>query len=155
MPWSTQDRKPPNQKHFTFQFLRYFAMLQSANRLTKVRDFNLLLKYGRWVNGIFLDLKYLELAKIQNYFPKKEDPENFKKQLKLAIIVGLKISKSAVRRNRVKRQMREVVRLILKDQLIRPGRYMMLIAKKGILEKNYAEISQEIKLLLKRSGALL
>ena len=48
-------------------------MLQENNSLKKVRDFNLLMKYGRWANGRLLDLKYLELAKIRNYFPKKEE----------------------------------------------------------------------------------
>ncbi|MSU74948.1 MAG: ribonuclease P protein component [Candidatus Magasanikbacteria bacterium] len=130
-------------------------MLQTSNRLTKVRDFNLIMKYGRWANGSFLDLKYLELAKITNYFPKKEDPDKFKKQLKLAITVGLKVSKSAVKRNRVKRQIREVLRLLIKDGRITGGRYLLFVARKNILEKNYAEISEEVMLLLKRSNIYL
>lgn len=129
-------------------------MLPQPNRLTKVRDFNLVMKYGRWTNGSFIDLKYLELAKINNYFPKKEDPDKFVKQLKIAFTVGLKISKSAVKRNRVKRQMREVVRLLIKDSRLRNGFYLLFVAKKGILEKDYAEISEEIKLLLDKARIL-
>lgn len=127
-------------------------MLQSQNRLTKVRDFNLIMKYGRWANGLFLDLKYVGLAKIQSYFPKKEEPDKFKKQLKLAITVGLKVSKSAVKRNRVKRQIRESLRLLLKDGRVSNGHYLLFVARKNILEKNYAEISEEVRLLLKRSN---
>ncbi len=126
-------------------------MLLKENRLTKDRDFNLLLKHGRWINGEFTDLKYLPLAKIQDYFPKKEDPDSFKKQLKLAFVVGLKISKSAVKRNRIKRQMREVVRLILKEKKLELGYYVMVVAKKGGDTKKYAEISEEIKLLLNKA----
>ncbi len=125
-------------------------MLTSANRLTKVRDFNLLMKNGRWVSGRFIDLKFLPLVSAP--IPRKENPDNFKKQLRLATTAGLKISKSAVVRNRAKRQMREVVRLLLKDKKLRVGHYILFVAKKAILEKNYAEISDEIKLLLKRSG---
>ena len=127
-------------------------MLQSPNRLSKVRDFNLLIKHGRWINGQFCDLKYLDLAKIQPYFPKKADSDKFKKQLKIAITVGLKVSKSAVVRNRLKRQVREAVRLLIKAGALRPGYYGMFVAKPIIKEKNYAEISQEIKLLLKKAN---
>jgi ribonuclease P protein component len=127
-------------------------MLNKDNRLTKVRDFNLILKHGRWANGSFLDLKYVELAKNTNYFPKKEDVDKFKKQLRLAITVGLKVSKSAVKRNKVKRQIREALRLLIKDSQLKSGVYLLFVARKNILEKNYAEISEEIKLLLKRSN---
>lgn len=129
-------------------------MLPLENRLAKVRDFNLIIKHGRWVNGQFVDLKILTLAKISAYFPNKEDPETFKNQLKIAFAVGLKISKSAVKRNRVKRQLREVVRLLLKDQCLQAGHYLLFIAKPAILAKNYAEISKEIELLLAKSGIL-
>lgn len=129
-------------------------MFQQENRLRKLRDFNLIMKHGQWVNGQFLDIKYLELAKNQNFFPKKEDPESFKKQLKLAISISLKISKSAVKRNRVKRQIRETLRLLIKEAAIKNGYYILVIAKKGVLEKDYSEISQEIKLLLQRGKVL-
>lgn len=129
-------------------------MFQQENRLRKLRDFNLVLKHGQWVNGQFLDIKYVDLAKNQNFFPKKEDPESFKKQLKLAISVGLKISKSAVKRNRVKRLIREVLRLLIKEEALKIGFYILVVAKKNILDKEYADISQEIKVLLQR-GKLL
>lgn len=130
-------------------------MLQSVNRLKKVRDFNLLVKHGRWVNGNFLDVKYVNLNKIQGYFPKKEDKENFKKQLKLAIVVGVKVSKSAVKRNRLKRQLREAVRLLIKEGRLESGYYIMVSAKPVALAKDYAVISQEIKLLFEKIKVLV
>jgi len=129
-------------------------MLQQDNRLRKLRDFNLVMKQGQWVNGRFLDIKVLELAKNQNFFPKKEDPESFKKQLKLAIAAGLKVHKSAVKRNRVRRQIREAIRLLIKDNLLKSGFYVLIVAKKDVLEKDYAEISAELKLLLSRGKIL-
>jgi len=127
------------------------GMLPQENRLKKVRDFNLVMKHGQWVNGRFLDIKVLELARKQDFFPKREDAESFKKQLKLAIAAGLKVHKSAVKRNRVRRQISEALRLLLKDGAIKNGYYILVVAKKDILDKDYAEISQEIKVLLKRS----
>ncbi len=137
---------------FDIWILKFKCMLPEINRLKKIRDFNLLMKYGRWANGRLLDLKYLELAKIEDYFPKKEDPEKFKKQLKIAFTVGLKIDKRAVVRNRVRRQIREVVRLLIKENRLKIGFYLLFVAKKDILGKEYGEISSETAVLLKRSG---
>lgn len=130
-------------------------MLQQENRLRKLRDFNLVMKHGQWVNGRFLDVKVLELAKNQSFFPKKEDPESFKNQLKLAIAAGLKVHKSAVKRNRVRRQVREVLRLLIKDGKIKNGYYILVVVKKDALTKDYADISAELKLLLSRAKVLL
>jgi len=125
-------------------------MLPKDNRLAKVRDFNLLMKQGRWVNGQFLDIKVLELGKAVDFLPKKIEVNNFIKQLRLAITVGLKTSKSAVKRNQLKRQIREALGLLLKGSKIKRGYYLLVVARKEALDKNYAEISQEIELLLKK-----
>jgi ribonuclease P protein component len=127
------------------------SMLSQDNRLRKMRDFSLIIKHGQWINGRFLDIKYLELAKNQKFFPKKEDLESFKKQLKLAISVGLKISKSAVKRNRIKRQARETIRLLIKDSVLQQGYYVLVVAKKGVLDQDYAKISEEINFLFNRA----
>lgn len=133
----------------------YFEyMLQQENRLKKVRDFNLVIKHGRWINGQTLDIKVLELAKNKDFFSKKENPENFQKQLRLAISVGLKVHKSAVRRNRVRRQIREALRLLIKESQIKAGYHILVVVRKEILEKDYAEISQEMKVLLSRAKVL-
>ncbi|MFH1790240.1 MAG: ribonuclease P protein component [bacterium] len=126
-------------------------MLQAENRLKKVRDFNLLVKTGKWINGQFFDLKYVKLGEIFNYFPKKEDPDSFKKQLKIAFAVSVKVSKSAVKRNSLKRKARETVRLLIKDNKVKSGYYVLLIAKKQAIAVDYAEISQEIELLFKKA----
>lgn len=129
-------------------------MLQKENRLAKVRDFNLIIKHGSWINGHLLDIKALDLAKMSDYFPTKEDPEMFIRQLKVAVVAGLKVDKSAVKRNRIKRQMREAVRLLIKDRKIKEGYYLMVVAKKIALEHDYAEISKEIDLLMRRAKLL-
>lgn len=129
-------------------------MALSGTTLAKVRDFNLLMDHGSWINGGLLTLKVLDLAKNKVHFPKKEDPEAFAKQFKVAFTVGLKVSKGAVVRNRIKRQMREVVRLLLKDKVLAPGYYLLFVAKPAIVDKEYAAISQEMHSLLKKARVL-
>lgn len=129
-------------------------MLPAANRLAKVRDFTILMDHGSWINGGLATLKVLDLAKRKAYFPKKEDPEEFVKQLKIAFTVGLKVSKKAVVRNRLKRQMREIVRLLLKEQKIPQGYYLLFVSKLAAIDKSYAEISQEVHSLLKKAHLL-
>jgi len=129
-------------------------MYKKENHLTKVRDFALVLKYGHWINGGFLSLKVLILAKARDYFPKKEDVDKFEKQLKIAINVGIKVSKKAVERNRAKRQIREVIRLLMEDSMLKTGFYLFFDAKPNIKEKDYSEISQEVKVLLNKAGVL-
>jgi ribonuclease P protein component len=129
-------------------------MLKPENRLKKVRDFNLVMKHGRWAGASFLTAKYIKLTEVQEYFPKKEDKDIFKDQLRVAFTVGLKVNKSAVKRNRLRRQMREVVRLLIKDKKIKSGYYIMIVAKKDALEKDYEQIEKEIKLLLKKMKVL-
>ena len=57
-------------------------------------------------------------------------------------------------RNRIKRQLREVVRLMLKEGLIKKGYHVLIVAKKEIVGKEYGEIKEDVEILLKR-GKLL
>lgn len=135
-------------------------MLPTENRLKKLTDFNLLIKNGHWLNAEPFTFKFIYLPNYEKSFPKRviklgeKEIENYKKQLKLAFNVGLKISKSAVKRNRLKRQMREVVRLLNKDGQLKTGYFGLLNAGPGSLSLDYAEISQKITSLLKKSGIL-
>lgn len=129
-------------------------MLPSENRLTKVRDFNLLLRKGYWVRGEQMSLKVLNLAENRNLFPKKEDPDKFEKQLKIAFSVGLKVSKKAIERNRLRRQLREVVRLLLKEGKLKKGYYLLFTPTPAIMEQDYAKISAEVGSLLIKGKVL-
>lgn len=129
-------------------------MYTKENHLTKVRDFNLVLKHGYWINSQFLSLKVLELAKNENHFPSTVDVDKFKKQLKLAINVGLKVSKKAVVRNRAKRQIVEILREVMSKNGIGEGYYLFFVAKPNIKDKTFAEISEEVKVLLTRAKVL-
>jgi ribonuclease P protein component len=71
-------------------------MLAKPNRLTRRRDFDALFKKGRGVSDASLSLRYTKTG--------------LDKPFRLAFIISTKTEKSAVRRNRAKRQAREIVR---------------------------------------------
>ncbi len=135
------------QKFFPAK-IKVSSMLPKDNRLTKIRDFNLLFKHGFYISGQLIDLKLLKLNKILNYFPKKENPTTFVKQLLIGISVGIKISKKAVVRNKIKRQIREILRLSLQKNEVIPGYYLLFIAKKEAVGKEYLELEKEVRGLI-------
>jgi ribonuclease P protein component len=115
-----------------------------------MKDFEILFKEGRFVNGEFIS------AKVWKIQPEKYPKRAYSSEdLKIGFVVGFKVSKSAVKRNRAKRQMREVVRLLLKDGKIKSGFMVSIMAKSLILEKNYQEIEKDMVSVLRRSGVLV
>ncbi len=69
---------------------------------------------------------------------------------KIGFVVSKKIHKRAVRRNRIKRLMRESVRLYIKENGNLDSEYMSLIfvASTRLLNKNFADIDKGIKKLI-------
>lgn len=112
-------------------------MLQPANRLKSDRDFKKVLKFGRSFYSQNLKVKILKNS--LNYS-------------RFGFVIGTKISKSAVVRNRLKRQVREVIRLLFKDGKIQNGFDVVMMIAIGIKDKKYEEIQNEVVLLMKKSG---
>lgn len=106
-------------------------MLPFQNRLTKKKDIEAVFKYGNFFSFGDISLKV---------------SENKLKETKIGIVVGLKFSKKAVERNRVKRQIREIIRAKLNR--IRSGFDIILIPKKsekGRLDKNdFEKLIEEV-----------
>jgi ribonuclease P protein component len=124
-------------------------MLSQTNRLKLMRDFEILFNEGNFIGEKFIT------AKIWRINPEKYPKRNYlKDDLKIGFAVGKKISKSAVKRNRIKRQMREVVRLLLKEDKIKKGFFVVFIAKPEILGCKYEEIKKDIFLLLQKMRIL-
>jgi len=71
---------------------------------------------------------------------------------RFAFVVSTKVDKRAIKRNLIKRRLREIIRLRLKK--IRPGYDILLIAKKEILDLKYDELEKEVEMLLKKMKLL-
>ncbi len=94
--------------------------------------------------------------KIQNSFykngiimfvGKKSENTNY---TKIGFVVSKKTHKRAVKRNRLKRLMRESVRLIIKDKFdFKNTQSIIFVGKSQALGKSFDEIDNSIKLLLK------
>ena len=124
-------------------------MLPKLHRLRRLKDFDILYREGRFVPGRLIQAKVwrIEPAKYPRRAYRPDD-------LLIGFVVSTKVSKSAVKRNRVKRQMRDVVRLLLKDGKIKAGYMMALMAKPVIIGQEYGEIEVEVVGVLKRAKVL-
>ena len=73
--------------------------------------------------------------------------ENDLGHTRYAAIVGKKLAKSAVVRNRKRRQIYEIVRLLEKNKVIREDQNLdiVLIARAGALKSDYTELTNGIK----------
>lgn len=114
-----------------------------------MKDFEILFAEGRTVGGICVIAKVWKIDTAK--YPRREYNTT---DLKIAVVVGKKVHKTAVRRNRAKRQMREAIRLLLKDGRVSEGYMIAVMAKPAILEKTYLEIREDIVRVLRRAGVL-
>lgn len=112
-------------------------MLQSQNRLKTDRDFKTVLKQGRSFYSSNIKLKLLKNGLNYNRF---------------GFIIGTRISKKATIRNRIKRQVREVIRLKTKQGLLKPGFDVVLSLAGGLIGKEYQEIEKELDGLILKTA---
>jgi ribonuclease P protein component len=124
-------------------------MLPKDHRLRKMKDWDILFKEGSFVGDKFVTAKVWQIDPAK--YPRREYS---KKDLLIGFAVGLKVSKSAVKRNRIKRQMREVVRLLLKDRKIKKGFMIGIVGKKEMVGVEYDEIERNIVGVLKKARVL-
>lgn len=71
---------------------------------------------------------------------------------RFGISISKKVSKLAVVRNRIKRQIRAALRKLL--PLVQPGWSVVIIVRSSILECSYWQILQELEQLLLKAGVL-
>lgn len=106
-------------------------MLKKENRLKHTKDIENVFKNGKTIAGKLIFLKI---------FKNDLDISRF------AFIVSTKISKKAVIRNKIKRQLREIVRTNLSN--IKSGLDIVVVTKPNIIDKNYQEIKNDSENLL-------
>jgi len=109
-------------------------MLPIKNRLTKKKDFQSVYKKG----GYFFE-KYIVLKKAKNDL----------KENRIGFSISTKISKKAVVRNKLKRQLRDIIKKNL-DKM-KKGYDLVVIPKKEILEETYQEIEKTLIELIKKA----
>ena len=108
-------------------------MLSRKYKLKKDNDFKEVFKNGRYKEKDFIKIKFLK---------------NNLEISRFSFIVGLKISKKAVQRNKIKRRLEEIIRLNFKQ--IITGFDIIIFINKEIIEKEYIEIEENLIYLLKK-----
>lgn len=109
-------------------------MLAKINRLKKKKDFERVSKKGRSFKEDFLVLRIVS---------------NNLKINRFGFVVSRKVSKKAFQRNKIKRRLRELIRLKLSK--LKKGADVILIACPGLEAKDFWEIEENINKLFKKA----
>lgn len=125
-------------------------MLSQEYRLKRMKDFEILFKEGGFVPGSLVN------AKVWKIEPAKYPKRGYSAEdLKIGFVASVKHEKKAVGRNRAKRQMREVVRLLLKDGRIKTGYMIAFLSTPKLFVAEYLDISKDIESILRKARLLL
>jgi len=111
-------------------------MLPEENRLKKEKDFERVFKKGKSYNQTFLFLKAFD--------------RNDEKKSRFGFVVSTKVSKKAVVRNKIKRQLREITRKKLSD--LEPGYDVAVVTQPGIENQTFHQLKQNLFQLLTDAG---
>jgi len=111
------------------------SMLSKKYRVKKFKDFDELFEKGDFKSASSFYIKYA--ANNKNYS-------------RISVVVPKKVAKLAITRNRIKRQLSEIVRLKYKE--IKPGYNVLIVCKPGVLEMQYGQLDREWDYLLEKSG---
>lgn len=107
-------------------------MLKRENRIRAKKDFAEIKEKGRIQHSPFFAVL------------KSNEEDDLKK---IGIIVSKKISKRAVDRNKIRRQISQVIRKNIKE--IKAGSRLLFLTKKEILGKKMKEIEKEVESFIK------
>lgn len=113
-------------------------MLSKTHRLSKRKDFDLVFKRGRVVTDRAMFLKFVKTSSGQ--------------PLRAAFVISAKTEKSAVKRNRARRQAREAFRKIIPELPV--GYDLVFTIKPSFLPLPYTQKSEVMKRLLMRAKLL-
>lgn len=110
-------------------------MLSLKNRLKKGKDFDCVYKKGRSVffEGLFIKFK-----------------DNGRKESRIGFSVGIKFSKKAVIRNKIKRQLRAIMRQEIKT--LKKGLDIIIIPQKIKQSETFNGIEEKVKEAFKKGN---
>ncbi len=108
-------------------------MLKKNNRITKDKEFEKIFKKGKGKYSSILGIKVIN---------------NNLEDSRFGIIVSTKISKKAVERNKIKRQIREIIKKYLPNVNI--GKDIVVITLPKIKEANFEQIEKSFIFCLKK-----
>lgn len=126
-------------------------MLPKANRLRRNKDFSKVYEKGLRQKGPDLVLRALLHPKENSETDKAKGPKNAL-PTRVGISIGKKVSKHAVVRNRLKRQIRAAMRGLLPK--IKPGWDLAIVVKTTAPRCNYHQILQQLEQLLAKAEVL-
>ena len=112
-------------------------MLPKEHRLRHEKDIKALFAQSKSVFDVFLGIKY---------------KKNKLKQSRFAVVVGTKVSKKAVDRNKIKRRIRSVLSKHLEE--FAPGFDVIFLVKKEVLDKTFIEVQEAVEKVLIKSSLL-
>lgn len=125
-------------------------MLPDANRLKHRKDFSAVYRKGMRRNSAHLSLRALRKPKSAD--STKPTAAKSLQPTRTGISISLKVSKRAVVRNRIKRQIRAALRQLLPR--IKLGWDLIIVVRPIAQECKYAEILQELEQLLVEAEVL-
>jgi ribonuclease P protein component len=105
-------------------------MLAKNNRIRLDKDFDRAFKTGQSLYNKYLGVKVVD---------------NKLTEVRFGFLIGLKVSKKAVLRNKLRRQIRSIIEQEL--PLLKSGKDIIIVTFSLILDKNF----EEIKFILKES----
>ncbi len=123
--------------------------LPQQNRLRHWRDFQAVYHKGIRRSGRYLTLRGLPQRPSAVATPTQGTSlprDEGKHSTRLGISISQKVSKKAVVRNRIKRQIRAIVRQLLPR--ISPGWQLVVVVRPGAQECEYAQFLRELEQLL-------
>jgi len=120
-------------------------MLPQENRLRHHRDFSSVYQKGIRKSSSYLALRALHHQQ-ESKLPLNQDNLVSPKPTRIGISISKKVSKGAVVRNRIKRQIRAALRQLLPH--IRRGWDIVIVVKPIAQQCNYDEFLQQLEKLL-------
>jgi ribonuclease P protein component len=129
--------------------------LPQPNRLRHWRDFQVVYQKGSRRSGRYLTLRCLRQRTSGGNTPTEgtlRPREESKLPTRIGISISQKVSKKAVVRNRIKRQIRAILRQLLPR--ISPGLQLIVGVRPGAQECEYGQFLRELEQLLAEAEVL-